>query len=84
MMPGLGEKYDIEIETVAKPKEDYLTDDYFELDLPVAPAIMVGEQILVEGTDIEQGKLESAICRQLGLPEPEPARKSLLGRVLKR
>ena len=83
-MPGLGEKYDIDIETVSKPKDDYLTDKYFELDLPVAPAVIVGEEILVEGSDISQNELESAICRQLGLAEPEPAKKGLLDRLLKR
>ena len=82
MMPGLGEKYAIQIETESKPKADYLTDEYFELDLPVAPAVMVGEEILVEGTDVTQLELESAICRQLGLPEPE--KKGLLDRLLKR
>ena len=84
MMPGLGEKYEIDIETISKPKEDYLTDEYFELDLPVAPAVMVGEEILVEGGDISQNKLESAICKQLGLPGPESDEKGLLNRLLKR
>ena len=60
-MPRLGAKYDIEIETIEKPKDEYMTDEYFELDLPVAPAIMVGEEILVEGTDISKRKLEAAI-----------------------
>lgn len=84
MMPGLGQKYAIAIETVSKPKADYLTDEYFELDLPVAPAVMVGEEILVEGTDISQHELESAICRQLGLQEPEVVKKGLVDRLLKR
>ena len=83
-MPGLGKKYEIDIETMSKPKADYLTDEYFELDLPVAPAVMVGEDILVEGTDVSQYELESAICRQLGLPKPEPEKKSLVDRLLKR
>ena len=61
MIPGLGEKYEIEIETFAKPKEEYMTDEYFELDLPVAPAVMVGEEIIVEGSDISRRKLEAAI-----------------------
>jgi hypothetical protein len=68
MMPRLGEKYDIEIETIAKPKEEYMTDEYFELDLPVAPAVMVGEEIVVEGTDISEKELEAAIRRHLDLP----------------
>ena len=42
----------------------------------------MGEEILVEGTDVTQLDLESAICRQLGLPEPE--KKGLLDRLLKR
>ncbi len=46
MMPGLGEKYAIAIETMSKPNAEYLTDEYFELDLPVAPAVMVGEDII--------------------------------------
>jgi hypothetical protein len=84
MMPGLGKKYEIEVETMSKPKEEYMTDEYFELDLPVAPAVMVGEKILVEGTDISQNALEVAICQQLGLPEPESTKKRLLDRLLKR
>ena len=83
-MPGLGEKYKIEIDTVSKPNKDYLTDEYFELDLPVAPAVMVGDEIVVEGTDVPEYELEVCICRHLGLPEPEPAKKGLFGRLLKR
>ena len=60
-MPRLGEKYDIEMETVSKPKEEYNTDEYFELDLPVAPAIMVGAETVVEGSDVSEEKLESVI-----------------------
>ena len=70
MIPGLGKKYEIDIETIAKPKDDYMTDEYFALDLPVAPAVMVGNEIVVEGTDVAELDLEKVICRQLGLPEP--------------
>jgi hypothetical protein len=68
MMPRLGAKYDIDIETIAKPNAEYMTDEYFELDLPVAPAVMVGEEIVVEGTDISKKKLEATISRHLDLP----------------
>lgn len=84
MLPGLGEKYEIEIETISKPKAEYLTDEYFELDLPVAPAVMVGEEIVVEGTDVSREDLEQAICRQLGLPDPERKPEGLIGRLFKR
>ena len=69
MMPRLGEKYEIEIETISKPIAAYQTDEYFELDLPVAPAVMVGEEIVIEGTDVAEDRLEAVIRRHLGLPE---------------
>ena len=84
MMPRLGAKYDIETETIEKPKEEYMTDEYFELDLPVAPAVMVGEEIVVEGTDVSEEKLETVICQQLGLPEPQSNKKGIFGRILKK
>jgi hypothetical protein len=84
MIPGLGEKYDIEIETISKPKEAYSTDAYFELDLPAAPAVMVDDEIVVEGSDVSEDKLERAIRRHLGLPEKMPSRKGMIDRLLKR
>jgi len=80
MMPGLGKKYEIKIETLSKPKADYLTDEYFELDLPVAPAVMVGDEIIVEGADVSQKKLESAICTHLGLPAPTVSKDNIVSR----
>lgn len=80
MMPRLGTKYDIEIEITSKPNAEYQTDEYFELELPTAPAVMVGEEILVEGSDVSEDTLEACICRHLGLPEPE--KKGLLSRLL--
>ena len=84
MMPGLGDKYEIKIETTSKPNADYMTDEYFELDLPIAPAVMVGDEIVAEGADVSREKLESAICKHLGLPEPVIAKKGIVGRLFKR
>ena len=84
MMPRLGEAYDIEIETTSKPPAEYNTDEYFELDLPVAPAVMIGDEILVEGSDISNEEVEAAICERLGLQPPKPGKKSILGRMLNR
>ncbi len=79
-MPRLGEKYDIEIDTTSKPIAEYQTDEYFELDLPTAPAVMVADEIVVEGADVAEEQLEAVICRHLGLPAPEPQKKGLFGR----
>ena len=66
MMPRLGEKYkDIEIEVMSKPVAEYQTDEYFELELPVAPAVMVANEIVVEGASVSQEKVEKVICRCL-------------------
>jgi hypothetical protein len=78
MMPRLGANYPIEIEVTSKPIADYQTDEYFELDLPVAPAVMVGDEIVVEGSGISEDKLEAAICRHLGLPEVAVRKKGIL------
>jgi len=84
MIPRLGDKYDIDIEVIAKPIKEYMTDAYFELDLPVAPAIKVGDEIIAEGSDVEEDKLEAAICRHLGLPEPAPSQKGIIGQLFRR
>lgn len=82
MMPRLGEKYKgIEIEATSKPIAEYQCDEYFELELPVAPAVMVGDEIVVEGSNVSQEKVEAVICRSLGLPEPEPEKKGIMGRL---
>lgn len=78
----MGEKYPVEIEITAKPQSAYETDEYFALDLPVAPAIMVGAEIVVEGSDVPEHQVELCICRQLGLPEPE--KKGLMDRLFKK
>lgn len=84
MIPVLGQKYDIDVRITSKPIADYNTEEYFELDLPVAPAIMVGDEIVVEGSDIGQFEVESAICRHLDLPLPKPEEKGFFKKLLKR
>ncbi len=81
MMPRLGEKYPVEIETTSKPIAEYQTDEYFELELPVAPAVMVGDEIVTEGSDVADHEVEVRICRQLGLPEPETPKMGVLNRI---
>jgi hypothetical protein len=83
-MPRLGDKYEIEIETISKPIAEYQTDQYFELDLPTAPAVMVADVIVVEGSDVAEEKLENIIRAHLGLPQLEPEKKGVLGRLFGR
>jgi hypothetical protein len=84
MMPRLGQKYEIEVEILSKPIAEYNTDEYFELELPVAPAIMVDDQIVVEGSDVSEEKLENAIRAKLGLEAIVIEKKGVLGRLFGR
>lgn len=59
-----------------------MTDGYFELDLPVAPAAMVANEIVIEGQNVSQHEVAVSICRHLKLPEPEPPKKGVLSRLL--
>jgi hypothetical protein len=40
----------------------------------------VGDEIVVEGTDVSELDLEKVICRHLGLPEPQPGKKGFFRR----
>ena len=84
MMPRLGQKYELEVEVLSKPIAEYNTDEYFELELPVAPAIMVDDQIVVEGSDVSEEKLENAIRAKLGLEPIVIEKKGVLGRLFGR
>ena len=74
----------MEIETTSRPFQEYRTEEYARLGLPMAPAIMVADELIVQGCDVDEDKLEAAICRQLGLPEPEPQKKGIFDRFLGR
>ena len=83
-MPRLGEKYDIEIEAISKPREEFGTDAYLELGLPKAPAVMLGDGIVIKGPEASEQNLEAMICKQLGIPAPEPQKKGIFSRLFNR
>jgi len=74
MIPRLGEKYKglVEIETIAKLRQEFRDIEYMKLGLPMAPAVMVGDEIIVQGCEAAEEKVEAAICRQLNLAVPLP------------
>jgi len=44
---------------------------------------MLGDEIVVEGSDVAQYEIEAAICRQLNLPLPEKENKGFLSKIFK-
>lgn len=51
MVPRLEEKYALGIETVSKPRDAYRTAEYQATGLPVAPAVLLNDELLVQGED---------------------------------
>ena len=85
MLPRLGEKYDIEVEVISKPRAEYQSPDYLKLGLPPAAAAMVADEVVAQGADISEEKVEAAIRRHLGLPElPPEVKKGFLERLFKK
>ena len=69
----------------SKPRAEYQTAACLKLGLPPAPAAMVAEEVVSQGPNISEEKIEAAIRRHLGLPElPQEAKKGFLERLLKK
>jgi hypothetical protein len=49
MAPRLGAKYPVEIEVTSKPRAEFRTEEWAATELPCAPAITIGDEVLVEG-----------------------------------
>ncbi|AFM24780.1 hypothetical protein Desti_2079 [Desulfomonile tiedjei DSM 6799] len=83
MASRLGAEYPIEIETTSKPFAEYRTDEWADTDLPCAPAIMIGEEIVAEGSDVTEEKVANEIRKQLGMPPLEPEKKGIIDRLFR-
>ena len=81
MASRLGAEYPIDIETTSKLFAEYRTDEWAETELPCAPAIMIGEEVVAEGSDVKEEKVVAEIREQLGMPPLEPEKKGVLGRL---
>jgi hypothetical protein len=43
---------------------------------------MVGEEVVVEGSDVSEETLEAVICNHLDLPPPEPQKPVIIQCIL--
>ena len=67
-MPRLGQKYALDVETVAKSREAYQAEAYVATGWPAAPAVMVENELAAQGPSISDEGVEAVIRRHLGLP----------------
>jgi hypothetical protein len=61
MVPSLGDKVGAEIEIIEKSRDVYRSEAYTETKLPIAPAIMIGDDVIVVQSDITLSQLEKMI-----------------------
>jgi hypothetical protein len=71
MASRFGAQHPIDIEITSKPSDEYLTDEWADTDLPCAPAIMIGEEVVAEGSDVTEEKVVAEIRKQLGMSPVE-------------
>jgi hypothetical protein len=65
MVSRLDQKYEVEIAVTSQTREEYNSDEYAKLNLPVAPAIRIDDETVVESSDISEEKLENVIRTKL-------------------
>ena len=70
-MPRLGQKYALDVETVAKSREAYQAEAYEATGPPAAPAVMVENELAAQGPSFSDEGVEMVIRRHLGLPPGE-------------
>lgn len=79
MASRVGADYPVEFEITSKPRPEYQSAEWADTELPCAPAIMIGEEVVVEGSDVTEEKVVAEIRKQLGMPPLEPEKKGILG-----
>jgi len=65
MFIWMGDKYNLEIEMISKTRDAYRTADYQATGLPAAPAIMLDDELVVQGGPISEEALEAAVHHHL-------------------
>ncbi len=80
----MGAEYPIEIETTSKPRAEYRSNQWADTELPCAPSILIGDEVVVEGSDVSEEIVPAEIRNQLGMPPLEPGKKGILGRLFDR
>ncbi len=70
-MPRLGAKYNLEVVSISKSREEYQGEAHRATGLPAAPAVMVENEIAAQGPSISEEGVDVVIRRHLGLPPGE-------------
>jgi hypothetical protein len=66
IISSLESNNDIDVDVVSKPRDEYKTAGYAATKQPVAPAITINDEVIVQGKDISDKKLKEIIDRLAG------------------
>ncbi len=61
MLPRLGELQGVKTEIVSNPRQEFHTEAYKSLGLPVAPGIMINDHVLISGGFMEEDQIFAAV-----------------------
>jgi hypothetical protein len=64
MVSRLGDLKGVEIEVVSKPRAEYQCEHHRLSGLPSAPAVMINEEVVVQGKKIGEQRLRELIAIQ--------------------
>ncbi len=70
-MPRLGEKYNLEVVSITRSREEYQSEAHRATGLPAAPAVMVEDELAAQGPSLSDEGVEMVIRWHLGLPPEE-------------
>lgn len=62
MLPRLGGMSGVEVEAVSKPREEFQGEVYRQSGLPPAPAVMIDDEVVVQGGPITEERLRELIA----------------------
>jgi hypothetical protein len=65
VLPRLGRLQGVQTEIVSKPRQEFHTEAYKSLGLPVAPGIMIDDRVLISGGFLEEDQILSAVRERL-------------------
>lgn len=64
MLPRLGGLNGVEVEVVSKTRAEYQNEQYQRSGLPPAPAVMINDEVVVQGGPIDEERLRDLIANR--------------------
>jgi len=64
MLPRLGDLNEVDVESVSKTRAEYQDEEYRRSGLPLAPAVMLDDEVVAQGGPIDEMRLRDLIAKR--------------------